>query len=222
MRRKDLFSLSMLPRSQLLTNIQNKCHFGSLLGDLRNNVPDSTIFLHKVSKKDAPTYYDVIKNPMDLGTMNKKLPLYDTRSFCDDLDLIWENCLYFNKDSPFFVGCARRMKAKTESLKDFYFGNEDVVQWTQFREFTKTHWIGRGRRVAAQHANVSCGSEVLHTVIQRDIVSRSVIKVFIARVLKTSGFNSCSKNTLDILVDVFIFYTLKRVAAFFSIEPGDS
>lgn len=222
MRRKGLFSLSTLPPSQLLTDIQNKCYLESLLRDLKNNTPDSTIFLYKVSKKEAPTYYDVIKNPMDLGTMNKKLPLYDTKSFCDDLDLIWENCFYFNRDSPFFIGCAERMKAKADSLKSFYFGDEETVQWTQFREFVRACRIRRGGRAGAKHVSAPCGSEELHATIQHDVVSRSITRVFIVRVLKVSGFSSCTKNTLDILTDVFIFYTLKRIASLFSVETSNS
>lgn len=221
MRKKDLFSLSTLPPSQILTDIQNKRHFESLLKDLKNNVPDSTIFLNKVSKKEAPTYYDVIKNPMDLGTMNKKLPLYDTRSFCDDLDLIWENCFYFNRDSPFFVGCAERMKAKADSLKSFYFGDEDAIQWKQFREFTRTRRIGKQGRAKSLPADVSCIQDRRYTEIQSDILLQTIVRVYVARILRTSGFRSCTKSTLDILADVFIFYTLKRVAALLSTKSRE-
>lgn len=221
MGRKDLFSLSTLHPSRLLTDIQNKRHFESLLKDLKSNVPDSTIFLHKVSKKEAPTYYDVIKNPMDLGTMNKKLPLYDTKTFCDDLDLIWENCFYFNRGSPFFVGCAERMKARADSLKSFYFGNEDVIQWTQFREFRRARRIGKQRRADAILSGVSYGQDELCTQIQPDILSRGIVRIYIARILRKNGFSTCTKCTLDILADVFIFYIQKRIAAFLSIEPRE-
>jgi hypothetical protein len=68
----------------------------------------SQAFLTRVSKRDAPDYYDgtpsrradtVIKNPMDLGTMQKKLRSgqYKTKAqFAADLSLIWDNCLTYN------------------------------------------------------------------------------------------------------------------------------
>ncbi len=43
----------------------------------------------------------VIKHPMDLGTMAKKVKthVYKTqREFVDDLNLIWNNCLMYNTD----------------------------------------------------------------------------------------------------------------------------
>ena len=41
----------------------------------------------------------VIKNPMDLGTMTKKMKALQYKSkdeFTQDLDLIWSNCLTYN------------------------------------------------------------------------------------------------------------------------------
>lgn len=56
-------------------------------------------FLRRINKRDAPDYCHVIKSPMDLGTMSKKLKflLYKCKAeIVDDLDLIWANCLRFN------------------------------------------------------------------------------------------------------------------------------
>ena len=45
-------------------------------------------------------YYDVIPNPMDLSTVKKKIPNYQTiEFFLEDLQLIWENCKKYNKES---------------------------------------------------------------------------------------------------------------------------
>ena len=78
--------------------------------------PKAQIFLTRVSKKVAPNYFDVIKNPMDLATMTKKLPLYrDTKQFHADLDLIWSNCLLYNK-AEYYIDCATEMKAIADSL----------------------------------------------------------------------------------------------------------
>ncbi|KAJ7478861.1 Bromodomain-containing protein, partial [Mycena galericulata] len=56
-------------------------------------------FLKPVSKSEAPDYYGVITNPMDLQTMLKKVKQRQYRSkreFKDDLDLIWSNCFTYN------------------------------------------------------------------------------------------------------------------------------
>ncbi|KAG8996893.1 Transcriptional activator spt7 [Tulasnella sp. 427] len=56
-------------------------------------------FLKKVNKTIAPDYYDVIKHPMDLGTMSKNIKSnrYKNKAeFAADLNLIWDNCLTYN------------------------------------------------------------------------------------------------------------------------------
>ncbi|KAL1922061.1 uncharacterized protein VTP21DRAFT_10703 [Calcarisporiella thermophila] len=77
-----------------------------VLIELRNYTEHSTPFLTKVKKSDAPDYYSVIKHPMDLGTMMKKLKNFQYKSkkeITDDLFLIFSNCLEYNTHpaSPF-------------------------------------------------------------------------------------------------------------------------
>lgn len=58
-------------------------------------------FLQRVSKREAPDYFNVIKQPMDMGSMLKKLKQLQYKSkkdFVDDLNLIWANCLKYNQD----------------------------------------------------------------------------------------------------------------------------
>lgn len=58
-------------------------------------------FLQRVNKRDAPDYFNVIKYPMDIGTMLKKLKSFAYKSkkdFVDDLNFIWSNCLKYNQD----------------------------------------------------------------------------------------------------------------------------
>ncbi|CAI4217529.1 unnamed protein product [Parascedosporium putredinis] len=57
--------------------------------------------LEKVNKRDAPDYYNFIKQPMDMGSMTKKLKSLTYKSktdFVTDLNLIWDNCLKYNQD----------------------------------------------------------------------------------------------------------------------------
>ncbi|SCU94551.1 LANO_0E07140g1_1 [Lachancea nothofagi CBS 11611] len=74
--------------------------------ELRNFTEHSTAFLNKVSKREAPNYYQIIKKPMDLNTVLKKLKTYQYNSkqeFVDDVMLIWKNCLTYNSDPKHFL-----------------------------------------------------------------------------------------------------------------------
>ncbi|KAL9069013.1 MAG: hypothetical protein Q9157_006316 [Trypethelium eluteriae] len=77
-------------------------------------------FLQKVNKRDAPDYYSVIKHPMDIGTMIKKLKSLSYKSkkeFVDDLNLIWANCLKYNADPNHYLRKkAVHMRKETEKL----------------------------------------------------------------------------------------------------------
>lgn len=72
-----------------------------VLHELKAMTEHSAPFLQRVSKREAPDYYNTIKNPMDIGTMMKKLKGFAYKSkkeFVDDLHLIWNNCLRYNSD----------------------------------------------------------------------------------------------------------------------------
>ncbi|KAI9724597.1 MAG: Transcriptional activator spt7 [Chrysothrix sp. TS-e1954] len=77
-------------------------------------------FLQKVNKRDAPDYYRVITEPMDIGTMIKKLKglsYKSKREFCRDLDLIWANCLTYNAEPNHFLRKkAEHMRKETSRL----------------------------------------------------------------------------------------------------------
>jgi transcriptional activator SPT7 len=58
-------------------------------------------FLTRVSKREAPDYFQIITKPMDIGTMIKKLKQFHYKSkkeFVEDLGLIWANCLKYNQE----------------------------------------------------------------------------------------------------------------------------
>lgn len=87
---------------------------------LRATTEHSTAFLNKVNKRDAPNYFNIIKKPMDLNTVLKKLKGFQYKSkkeFVDDLMLIWSNCLKYNADPSHFLRVhAKAMQAKTLQL----------------------------------------------------------------------------------------------------------
>lgn len=88
--------------------------------ELRGYTEHSTAFLNRVSKRDAPNYYQVIKKPMDLNTVLKKLKTFqykNKKEFVDDVMLIWKNCLTYNSDPTHFLRVdALAMQKKTLQL----------------------------------------------------------------------------------------------------------
>ncbi|KAJ3554689.1 hypothetical protein NPX13_g10548 [Xylaria arbuscula] len=91
-----------------------------VLTELKAHTEYSTPFLQRVNKRDAPDYYNVIKQPMDLGSMTKKLKSLSYKSktdFVTDLNLIWDNCLRFNQDMNHpFRRMANGMRREAEKL----------------------------------------------------------------------------------------------------------
>ncbi|KAK5322203.1 Transcriptional activator spt7 [Exophiala xenobiotica] len=70
-----------------------------VLNKLKAQTEHSAPFLQPVKKEDAPDYHVIIKAPMDLGTMTKKLEqlaYISKQDFFDDLYLIWKNALEYN------------------------------------------------------------------------------------------------------------------------------
>ncbi|CCE78354.1 Piso0_000975 [Millerozyma farinosa CBS 7064] len=87
--------------------------------DLRGYTEHSTPFLNKVSKREAPNYSLIIKRPMDLNTVMKKLKglQYNSKKeFVDDIMLIWSNCLTYNADPKHFLR-AHAIAMQKRSLK---------------------------------------------------------------------------------------------------------
>jgi len=93
-----------------------------ITNELRSD-PNATAFLSRVRKTDAPDYYDVIKRPMDLGTVLKKVKggVYKTKSaFNDDLELIWTNCFTYNLDMNHHLrAAAESLRKKAQDLLKF-------------------------------------------------------------------------------------------------------
>ena len=76
---------------------------------------DSKPFLNPVDpvKLNIPNYFDFIKNPMDLSTVEKKLLADEYKSksvFIKDVGLIFENCKIFNGEASPFTAMATNMQ----------------------------------------------------------------------------------------------------------------
>eukprot|EP01117_Protostelium_nocturnum_P011674 TRINITY_DN4249_c0_g1_i2.p1 TRINITY_DN4249_c0_g1~~TRINITY_DN4249_c0_g1_i2.p1 ORF type:complete len:232 (+),score=96.99 TRINITY_DN4249_c0_g1_i2:148-843(+) len=107
-----------------------------VLTKLKNYSDHSYPFLTRVRKSDAPDYYDIISNPMDLATMTKKLNKCEYSSkaeFQEDLRLIFSNCRTYNTDptAKIYLQHADAMEKKArelmKSVKNIS-GDEEVAE----------------------------------------------------------------------------------------------
>merc|ERR1719189_2655823 len=78
----------------------------------RSSIP----FHHPVNTSDVPNYYEVVKEPMDLSTVDKKVNNGDYTKLCEfigDVMRIFENCRFFNQPNSSIMKSA-------ESLENFF------------------------------------------------------------------------------------------------------
>ncbi|CDI87466.1 bromodomain-containing protein, putative [Eimeria praecox] len=92
-----------------------------------------------VERMECPTYYDVIKNPMDLRTMEAKLERDEYRSeeaFVADLLLIFRNCRTFNDEATPAGQFVLRLCAEAEarSLEDLKKACKDSKLWAALEQ----------------------------------------------------------------------------------------
>nr|XP_020016094.1 nucleosome-remodeling factor subunit BPTF-like isoform X5 [Castor canadensis] len=92
-------------------------------------------FLEPVDPNDAPDYYGVIKEPMDLATMEERVQrrYYEKLTeFVADMTKIFDNCRYYNpSDSPFYQ-CAEVLESFfVQKLKGFKASRKwpDLTCW---------------------------------------------------------------------------------------------
>lgn len=109
-----------------MKSARHQFHSGSVDGTLRSRLELvlTTLlknelalpFAEPVNPKFVPGYADIIKTPMDLGTIKTRI----TRGFYDyrweqavhDVNLVWENCFTFNRIDAEISKCANRLRCK--------------------------------------------------------------------------------------------------------------
>ncbi|CAG9856159.1 unnamed protein product [Phyllotreta striolata] len=84
---------------------------------------ESWPFLKPVNKKLVKDYYNIVKRPMDLETISKKVAAHKYHSrheFLVDIEQILENCILYNgKDSTFTEKAEGLVKACKETLYEY-------------------------------------------------------------------------------------------------------
>ena len=113
-----------------LTNIEKEKFFEILKVLFQDN--QSSAFQEPVDyiELNIPEYPEIIKNPMDLGTIKEKLENDDYKNIneiINDFDLIWENCFTFNKVGSEIYKMAQYCKKlfKKQMEKYFKVGNNN-------------------------------------------------------------------------------------------------
>lgn len=73
--------------------------------DEMNKYDDYSVFAKAVTEKEAPGYSDIVKHPMDFGTMSKKVKNKEYGSAAvaaaglyDDFKQVFDNCLLYNDE----------------------------------------------------------------------------------------------------------------------------
>jgi hypothetical protein len=93
----------------------------------------STIFSRPIDpeRDNCPTYFQIIRQPMDLGTVRKKLQSaqYQTvRQWKDDVELIWSNSYQFNGRQSLISVLARHLQQLFREMTDTLTDNP-VSDW---------------------------------------------------------------------------------------------
>ncbi|KAI6121433.1 hypothetical protein F5141DRAFT_1211118 [Pisolithus sp. B1] len=80
-------------------------------------------FLNPVNGEEVVDYYDVIKRPMDLSTMEHKLntnQYSNMKTFIDDTQLIFDNCRLYNPEGSVYVKHAAKLERfMKEQVNDY-------------------------------------------------------------------------------------------------------
>lgn len=98
--------------------------FEKLMSGKLKTMPESWPFLKPVNKKQVKDYYTVIRKPMDLETVTKKVAAHKYHSrkeFLGDIELISKNCEQYNGADSNFTGQSKvLLEAATKSLMEEY------------------------------------------------------------------------------------------------------
>jgi transcription initiation factor TFIID subunit 1 len=86
--------------------------FRQILDERIKTMQESWPFMKPVNKKIMKHYYDVIKNPMELETVEKKVATHQYHSreeFIRDIELIHSNSLTFNGADSEYTAKAKKI-----------------------------------------------------------------------------------------------------------------
>jgi len=87
--------------------------------------PSAWPFLHAVDKKIVPDYYDIIKDPIDLETIEKRVEranYYVTKEiFLADVKRMCDNCRVYNREDTEYYKCANDLENEFITKRSRHF-----------------------------------------------------------------------------------------------------
>lgn len=98
-----------LKNIQLIKEMGNRVNVLYCLNSL--DVNENKIFKYPVTEDIAPNYFSIIKKPMDFEKIRIKLlnENYNWDEFCEDIELIINNCKIYNKDNKYYINKANHL-----------------------------------------------------------------------------------------------------------------
>ncbi|KAF8904446.1 hypothetical protein CPB84DRAFT_1845394 [Gymnopilus junonius] len=116
--RETGWSPEMAATARLPVKNSVKALMEKLLQELESE-PRSWAFRTPVDPLDVPDYFDIVKHPMDLSTIQHKISSNQYKafdSFVDDVQLIFDNCRLYNPESTVYAKNARFLDQLFQSL----------------------------------------------------------------------------------------------------------
>ena len=102
-----------------LANAKNySLSFFSMISTVRDRIE---LFMDLVSKRDYPIYYKLIKKPISMNMIKKRIhsPYYKTiDQFRDDFKLMFDNARIFNEEGSMVYEDANEMEVQ---YRDYYY-----------------------------------------------------------------------------------------------------
>uniref|UniRef100_A0A1B6CTW9 Bromo domain-containing protein n=2 Tax=Clastoptera arizonana TaxID=38151 RepID=A0A1B6CTW9_9HEMI len=80
---------------------------------------DAWPFLRPVTRSEVPDYHNIIKRPMDFGTVKHKLNMLEYRNNSEviaDARLVFDNCFIYNQADTEIYQCGLRLQKAFEKL----------------------------------------------------------------------------------------------------------
>lgn len=85
----------------------------------------------------CPNYFEIIKNPMDLGTIRQKLleNKYETvDEFKSDVNLVWDNTIKYNGKKSIISHLAKDLSIEFDKLTKWITGDDDIDWLNKYNE----------------------------------------------------------------------------------------
>ena len=102
-------------------------------------------FMEPIKRKEVADYYEIITNPMDLGTIRRKITAgfySNSEEFLSDVKLIYENSLEYNGVNEITDGalklfqyCKKNLDAKADRVKPL----EEMLRFNRMSDVPKQH-----------------------------------------------------------------------------------